>query len=73
MNDFTKEELEEIVSKFQDAPGSLNMDQVWGLVLKIQSMIDNYCEQDCKHESDDYEPLYKCSKCKKHLPMCRFD
>jgi hypothetical protein len=46
MNDFTKEELTEIIAKFQDAPGPLSMDQVFALIKKLQSMIDNYCEHD---------------------------
>lgn len=46
MNDFSKEELEEIVSKFQDTSGPLNMEGVFSLVKKIQSMIDNCRENE---------------------------
>lgn len=83
-NDFTKEELENIVELINDVhKGS----QAHGFELhfdlrdKIQSMIDNYKEKiECKHEwvslfVIDEENLrvlggvgYKCFNCKKLIP-----
>jgi len=59
MNDFTKEELQQI-------RGGLDwwLDNDWHsshvLVQKIQSMIDNYCEHECNHENIDTNICYKC-------------
>lgn len=57
MNDFTKEELLII---WLSVPGNSYYD----LKIKIESMIDNYCD----HESNYYEPItIKCIKCGKEL------
>lgn len=45
MNDFTKEELQEIADSLRRDPFSAK-----SVMTKIQSMIDNCCE----HESDGY-------------------
>ncbi len=68
MNDFTKEELEEIIEMANDIE---NGSQAHGLQMhfkirdKAQSMIDNYCE----HKPSD--PILvlnkKCIKCNCHL------
>lgn len=55
MNDFTKEELEEIEDGLILSLQQPHCDSTWAnsvrdLRKKIQSMIDNYCE----HESDGY-------------------
>lgn len=63
MNDFTKEELEELrASRCYHLDDSFPADDK--LFMKIQSMIDSYCE----HESDDLiywsmPPKSKCKKC----------
>jgi hypothetical protein len=59
MNDFTKEELE-ILQKAMNYWAGEHAGKV--IKNKIQSMIDNYCEHDCK------ETIFKvattsCSKC----------
>ena len=71
MNDFTKEELESIsdsldseMSTFRRADNEF----MRGLHLKVQSMIDNYCE----HEwalvlSADEGRFIKCQKCERRL------
>lgn len=64
MNEFTKEELQEIVDMANDIN---NGSQAHGLELhfelrdKIQSMIDNYCE----HEKvvPNYDCKTQCDKC----------
>lgn len=67
MNDFTKEELEQIfTSCAQHAlEGWANISPL--LLEKIQSMIDNYCE----HENTFYENGLKaiCFKC--HKEFCK--
>lgn len=60
MNDFTKDELEEII-------GSLEYSDVCiseSIFLKIQSLIDNYCEHEGKPAYfDSPVPTMKCDKC----------
>ncbi len=59
MNDFTKEELERIldgVTWWLDSDNALYSE---ALVNKLQSMIDNYRDQNCIHEIDR-----KAKKCK---------
>lgn len=81
MNDFTKEELEclhnAIALQLRDIPMSeTNAIRRSELVGKLQSMIDNYCEQ---HESDgfDYfkiaedELLMDVLKSRKHQLKCK--
>lgn len=58
MNDFTKEELEDIYEAVMDT--SIAMFDY--LPSKIQSMIDNYCEHDPKASSISYTN-YFCTKC----------
>jgi len=52
MNDFTKEELQGILEALQiiDKNPFIRPDIYWpdSLPIKIQSMIDNYCEHECK-------------------------
>lgn len=67
MNDFTKEELQEIVDMVNDIH---NGSQGHGLSLhfdlrdKIQSMIDNYCDHSLSNSNHDYE-VEQCCKCGK--------
>jgi len=56
MNDFTKEELEEIKYFLFGNPKSNN-----DLCLKLQSMIDNYCEHE--PHGDFHVCVDKCKKC----------
>jgi hypothetical protein len=64
MNDFTKEELQ-ILSEYLDYP----IEEIAGcernrlqLVLKIQSMIDKYCDHDWNETFSERE-YFRCSKC----------
>lgn len=72
MNDFTKEELIELIDSFDWIEGETSWEWKHELRHKIELMIDNYC----KHEPDtmgiscspDNKVLYtvhKCSKCKR--------
>ncbi len=62
MNDFTKEELEEIMVLIMDRRNSLaDFLPLNATVLKIIRMIDNYCE----HELDGIDGVtgQQCIKC----------
>ena len=67
MNNFTKEELEEILEFVvtNDNPAD-NHDK---LINKIQSIIDNYCDKECDHNwfecfyGDERIPIKLCSVC----------
>lgn len=62
MNDFTKEELESIlegISWWLDGDNALYSEKI---INKIQSMIDNYCEHDCKATIWQCQ-VTACSKC----------
>ena len=50
MNDFTKEELKVIMEMYKNGIPGTYIEGMGHLIIKIQSMIDNYCE----HESDGY-------------------
>jgi hypothetical protein len=66
MNDFTKEELESLISTIKSLrvyTGINNWDEE--LEIKIQSMIDKYYDQDCP-EIHDINSINLCSKCRKH-------
>jgi hypothetical protein len=57
MNDFTKEELQNIAYGLECC-GMLNSD----LRKKVLSMIDNYCEHEEEYEDFNYAPM-RCKKC----------
>lgn len=64
MNDFTKDELQELLSRLQGTDGPLSMDDLPCLAMKIKYMIEDYCEhewQECIHSLD----IYLCTKCGK--------
>lgn len=61
MNDFTKEELEEIYSALGESWATEAVDK---LTKKVQSLIDNYCEHKWR-ESPRLKWLYDCIKCRK--------
>lgn len=53
MNDFTKEELIDIYWKFEHYFDSLDgLVKESDLMIKIQCMIDNYCDQDYRFAGD---------------------
>jgi hypothetical protein len=72
MNDFTKEELEEIAFNLGEIRvWSETLESSWPVLDKLQSMIDNYCEhhwQESIHDSD----LYLCIKCSKRIHFTEF-
>ncbi len=68
MNDFTKEELEEIVESFDWIESETSWDWKHPLRNKIQSMIDNYCEHTWFFYLSSNGSRLKCHKCDKELP-----
>lgn len=66
MNDFTKEELEKLLSwadVYTEFGRSWATKLQMPLIDKIQSMIDNYKEP-CKHPSTNFdEGVYYCDEC----------
>ncbi len=71
MNDFTKEELEELkrccnwVINCKDTHYTTI---TYGLPEKIQSMIDNYCEHEWRKGVHLFNDVY-CTKCSKHFEV----
>ena len=61
MNDFTKEELEEIVESFDWIESETSWDWKHPLRNKIQSMIDNYCDHEFNENIGGF--CWKCTKC----------
>ena len=61
MNDFTKEELEELQHCIYAYRDLCDEDVDDSLCDKLQSMIDNYCEHDGEIGKD--YPAEKCMKC----------
>jgi len=63
MNDFTKKELEKLLS-WGDVYGefghSWTYSSIKPLMDKLQSMIDNYCDHDFKTSNECH---FKCSLC----------
>ena len=60
MNDFTKDELEQIYFYLENEPQEL-MD-------KIKSMIDNYCEHDWENPCCGCpDSAHVCTKCERRL------
>lgn len=67
MNDFTKEELINIEKAlYKQLPCGEDASSLASkLILKLQSMIDNYCEHECIHEFKRREMnIDLCEKCK---------
>jgi hypothetical protein len=58
MNDFTKEELKELIL-FVDG-GIRHATHAVELRNKLQSMIDNYCEHDMQYASGEFNYCDKC-------------
>lgn len=56
MNDFTKEELNDIYEAVMDTAIAMPID----LPSKIQSLIDNYCEHDFRLSNEAH---FKCKDC----------
>ena len=61
MNDFTKEELYEILGLASNAYGIKG--RTMPIIVKLQSMIDTYCEHEW--ECKDIGRVEKCIKCEK--------
>lgn len=67
MNEFTKEELEELAHNLGEIRAwSDSLTNSWPLLDKIQSMIDNYCQHE-KMEFDGDVYGYSCKKCEKQF------
>jgi hypothetical protein len=70
MNDFTKEELESMVSMVSRGEVYTEFGSSWTtkankpIIEKLQSMIDNYCEHLHKIECADCEVL-RCGHCER--------
>lgn len=62
MNDFTKEELERLSRLAINASNRFNPNDTDSLCLKIQSMIDNYCDHDGEYVSDS-QMVDICKQC----------
>lgn len=63
MNDFTKEELEEMLTAINlchSFPSGVR--ERPPLIVKLRNMIDNYCEHDCKATIWQCQ-VTACSKC----------
>jgi hypothetical protein len=70
MNDFTKEELKDILETFHsyfEATDNAPYDYEQELIDKIQDMIDNYCEHDFEYK--DIGKAKLCIKCFSLLPI----
>ena len=69
MNDFTKEELQEMLGATITLSIFYKQELMDSLRIKLQSLIDNYDEpKECEHASDgmiyaSYPPMNKCKKC----------
>lgn len=72
MNEFKKEELEELESHLTGCLETYQEpDSLYALRDKIQCMIDNYCEHEVENIKNEI-PMYaiyikKCTKCNKKL------
>ncbi len=66
MNDFTKEELQELLSKLQGTLGPLSMDDLPRLAMKIKYMVDNYCEHPASKSFINCGVEY-CVQCKQEI------
>lgn len=66
MNDFTKEELEDLHYYTKRYHEFNEFFQPTEFLNKIQSMIDNYCEHEPKESSISYTN-YFCIKCGKEI------
>lgn len=62
MNDFTKEELQELIWLMTEIPQNC---KEYASFKKVQSMIDNYCEH--RWFSGGQRPWLHCIKCKENF------
>jgi hypothetical protein len=68
MNDFTKEELEEIIESFNWIESETSWDWKHKLRNKIKSMIDNYCEHTWFfYLNSKANSALRCHKCDKEI------
>ena len=71
MNDFTQEELSNLLSALNELILEITQPPcIHEIMIKIESMIDNYCEHECVHELHsvrDELPLSKTTCCGEEL------
>lgn len=63
MSDFTKEELEVIKTSLDWTFPSKQTKETGIVLIKIQSMIDNYCEHQNQGSISDADYVYFCKDC----------
>lgn len=63
MNEFTKQELEQLSFAIYTYPHPDDNYIYDGLRSKIKAMIDNYCEHELCHIDYDHQPI-RCKRCK---------
>jgi len=65
MNDFTKEELEDIENGlgWLCEHNPFHTVEIGKLMTKVKSMIDNYCDHSEEYEDFNYSPM-RCKECK---------
>lgn len=69
MNDFTKEELKMIYWNLPLQTPERESPQIYSLLmLKIKSMIDNYCEHEWRQGQHLFNDVF-CTKCNKSFPV----
>lgn len=68
MNDFTKEELHELLNRIRGIKGAMLIDDLVCLGMKLQYMIEDYCEHDWERYGNTEIPY--CSKCNKFDDKC---
>ena len=73
MNDFTKEEVEdiELVYRAFCGDGRLLTDLEQSIMKKLKLMVDNYCEHD--YRSMGNHPWLHCIKCKNNFNFTQSD
>lgn len=65
MNDLTKHELI-MIGQLTRREYILNNETLWvGIIDKIQSMIDNYCDHECNGETEIF--VDTCKRCNAYL------
>jgi hypothetical protein len=62
-NEFTKEELHELLNRIRSIKGTMLIDDLVCLGMKLQYMIEDYCEHDWNYNQHDMPT--NCCKCGK--------
>ena len=68
MNDFSKEELKEIINAMCGCEGAFTIKEYAKLTKKIYFMIENYCEHSFNLFGDGCVTYPKCHKCGRVVP-----